>query len=95
MWAFYPIDAVEVTVAADQTEQYVWGEGKRRFVRCRTCGCTTHVLPTDRKPDSSIEVNLRLFEPAAVGGYRLRHFDGAVTWKYFDEGGSPSAESDA
>lgn len=95
IWAFYPLDAVRVTVAADQTDEYVWGKGTRRFIRCRACGCVTHVLPAAPRPDSSIEVNLRLFDAAALGKYRLRYFDGAVTWKYTDDAGPPSDEGDA
>ena len=84
LWAFYPLSTVIVSVDPDGTEEYVWGKGTRRFVRCRTCGCTTHVLPVNPQPESIIEVNIRLFEPASVGGFRIRHFDGADSWKYLD-----------
>lgn len=84
LWAFYPVDAVSVKVHRGATDEYRWGEGTRRFVRCGTCGCTTHVCPASPKPDSKIEVNARLFEPAALGPFRIRHFDGAASWKYLD-----------
>jgi hypothetical protein len=37
------------------------------------------------KPESEVEVNVRLFEPAVLGQFRLRFFDGADTWKYIGE----------
>ena len=85
LWAFYPADAVRITAEPAVLDGYVWGEGKRRFVRCRVCGCTTHVDLVARGPDSKIEVNLRLFEPAALGHFRIRWFDGADTWAYVHE----------
>jgi hypothetical protein len=94
LWAFYPLNAVIVNADADRIDEYVWGKATRRFVRCSTCGCTTHVLPVNLQPDGKIEVNIRLFEPAEVGAFRVRHFDGAVTWKYVDEIPS-STEGDA
>jgi len=35
--------------------------------------------------ESEMEVNMRLFEPAEVGPFRIRFFDGADTWKYIGE----------
>lgn len=84
LWAFYPVAEVRVVAGPDATETYVWGEGTRRFVRCRACGCTTHVLPAVARPEPKIEVNMRLFEPAVAGPFRLRCFDGAHAWKYLD-----------
>jgi hypothetical protein len=94
LWAFYPLNAVAVSVGSNRTDEYIWGKGTRRFVRCRTCGCTTHVLPASPQPESTIEVNIRLFEPSEVGAFRIRHFDGAVSWKYVDEA-PPPTEADA
>jgi hypothetical protein len=36
-------------------------------------------------PGSEVEVNVRLFEPVALGQFRIRFFDGADTWKYIGE----------
>ncbi len=85
LWAFYSIDEVRIEFPAGATETYVWGQGTRRFVRCRTCGCTTHVDPANPTPQSKVEVNVRLFEPALLGPFRIRLFDGADTWKYVGE----------
>ena len=86
-WAFFPVGTVRVTAQAGATEEYMWGKRTRRFVRCRTCGCTTHVNPVSEKPESEVEVNVRLFEPTVLGQFRIRFFDGADTWKYIGEGG--------
>jgi hypothetical protein len=91
LWAFYPIDEVRIEFPHNATETYVWGQGTRRFVRCRTCGCTTHVYPVSPKPASKVEVNARLFEPAVLGDFRIRLFDGAHTWRYIGEVPIPPA----
>lgn len=85
LWGFYPLDAVAIASPDGGTDEYVWGEATRRFVRCARCGCTTHVLPVVPKPTSKVEVNARLFDAALLGQMRVRHFDGADTWKYIDE----------
>ena len=85
LWAFYPIDAVHIECAPDATEDYSWAQRTRRFVRCRHCGCTTHVEPTQRTETSKIEVNVRLFDPQALGHFRVRPFDGADSWRYLDD----------
>jgi hypothetical protein len=89
LWAFFPADAVRITTQAGATAEYQWGEKKRRFVRCGTCGCTTHVQPVHPAPESKVEINVRLFEPDALGPFRIRLFDGADTWKYVDDTPAP------
>jgi hypothetical protein len=44
----------------------------------------THGLPVKRTPDAKMGVNARNFEPAAIAKARIRHFDGATSWKYVD-----------
>jgi hypothetical protein len=95
LWAFYSVAAVRITSEPGATDAYVWGKASRRFVRCRTCGCTTHVEPTSPTPESELEVNLRIFEPAVLGQFRVRFFDGANTWKYLDETHTASSNGGA
>lgn len=85
LWAFFPVGTVEVAAGPEATQEYAWGKKTRRFVRCATCGCTTHVLPMVARPESEIEVNMRLFDEADTGPLRIRMFDGAATWKYVGE----------
>ena len=85
LWAFYPVGSVRIASEPGSTEHYTWAEKTRRFVRCRTCGCTTHVEPAIPQAESKVEVNVRIFEPAEIGPFRIRLFDGADTWKYVGE----------
>lgn len=85
LWAFFPLGAVRVEADSGATQEYAWGKMTRRFVRCATCGCTTHVLPTEMSSEAEIEVNMRLFELAEIDQVQIRMFDGATTWKYLDE----------
>jgi hypothetical protein len=91
LWAFFPVNAVRITVQPGATDEYMWGGKTRRFVRCRICGCTTHVYPVSQKPEANVEVNVRLFEPGALGYFRIRLFDGAKTWKYIEDVSEPLA----
>lgn len=90
LWAFYPASAVRFTGHPEHTDSYSWGRHQRHFVRCRTCGCTTHCHRTLAGQETEIEVNLRLFDPQALGPFRLRHFDGAETWQYIEPGSTPT-----
>jgi len=82
LWAYYPADAVVVHGHPEQTEAYVQGDRTLRTVRCRTCGCTTHWEPLERKSDSRVGVNMRNFEPALLQGAQLKLLDGATTWTH-------------
>ena len=56
------------------------GPKKIEFHRCKICGCVTHWSPTDQR--DRMGVNGRLMEPEVVARARVRHLDGANTWKY-------------
>jgi hypothetical protein len=43
-----------------------------------------HWEPVDAGKDSRMGVNARNLEPGAIAGVRVRHLDGASTWKYLD-----------
>ncbi len=63
---------------------YSWGDKSLKFVRCATCGCITHWEPVQVKEDSRIGVNVRNLEPGSIASVRVRHLDGASTWKFLD-----------
>ncbi|HYX89987.1 MAG TPA: GFA family protein [Myxococcaceae bacterium] len=84
LWAYYKASTVRVEHAAGATAHYQWGERRLRFVRCARCGCVTHWEETRRTPASRVGVNARLIEPEVLGDVRIRHLDGARTWKYLD-----------
>jgi hypothetical protein len=83
LWAYYDSDAVKVHGHPERTAEYIQGDKTLRIVRCKTCGCTTHWEPLDRQQATRQGVNMRNFDPAAVGNPRIRLLDGADTWRSF------------
>lgn len=83
-WAYYQAGAVRLRYRRSDVQAYAWGDRSLRFIRCRACGCVLHHERTKKTPDSPIGVNTRNFPPEAVAGVRVRHLDGADTWKYLD-----------
>ncbi len=65
--------------------EYIWGDKTLRSIHCRTCGCVTHWEPLDPKAATKQGVNLGNFDPELIAAVRVRKFDGANTWKFFDE----------
>ena len=82
LWAYYSPKDVQVT--SDVTTVYMWGVRKIEFHRCKQCGCITHWTPVDKTRDR-MGVNARLMAPEVLERARVRHLDGANTWKYSDE----------
>ena len=81
LWAYYK--SAEVSVSGDTTG-YVWGDCELRFMRCACCGCVTHWEAEQPRVGGRVGVNVRNFDPAAIGAVRIRRLDGASTWKYLD-----------
>jgi hypothetical protein len=88
LWAYYSPAGVRV---AGPTGTYRWGDERLLFHHCPTCGCTTHWSPVDPDRDR-MGVNARLMDPAVVAAARVRRFDGADTWRYFDDEVTPPGE---
>ena len=80
LWAYYSLK--DVIVPSGLTDTYLRGPKKIEFHRCKICGCVTHWSPRDQRDEMG--VNARLMEPAVVARARIRHLDGADTWKYLD-----------
>jgi hypothetical protein len=85
LWTYYAPAQVRVTGA---TKTYRWGDRTLDLHHCATCGCATHWTPVDAPPER-MGVNARLMDPAVVAAARIRHLDGADTWKYLDEPPNP------
>lgn len=82
-WAYY--ERNEVTLpAAQSTQVYVWGDRMLAFHRCRSCGVTTHWQSLDGSK-TRLGVNARLMDGLDWSAIKVRHLDGANTWKYLDE----------
>jgi hypothetical protein len=84
LWAYYKVGTVRVIGHPARTAAYAWGDRTLRIVRCRNCGCVTHWEPLAPGRDARLGVNMRNFPPAVLGAARIRHLDGADTWKYLD-----------
>jgi len=75
---------VQVLGHPENTAEYVWGAKTIRTFRCRHCGCVTHWEPQQLEANSRVGVNIRNFDPSALGTVPVRRFDGADTWAYLD-----------
>jgi len=84
-WAYFEFGTVEIQGHPENTDEYVQGDKTMRTVRCRTCGCATHWEPLVPKPGSKHGVHLGNFDPEFTKSVPVRKFDGANTWKFFDE----------
>ena len=79
-WAYYPLN--DVIVPGGLTDVFMLGPKKIEFHRCKICGCVTHWSPRDQR--DRMGVNARLLDPEVVARARVRHLDGANTWKFLD-----------
>jgi hypothetical protein len=84
LWAYYRARSVRVISAPDALSSYCWGGRTLEFYRCSICGCVTHHERVRKHPDSTVGVNARNVDPAALASVRVRRLDGASTWKYLD-----------
>lgn len=84
LWAYYDASEVRVMAARDAMDQYSWGDRTIRFMRCATCGCLTHWIAIDPRQDNRLGVNARNLDADEIASIRVRHFDGASSWKFTD-----------
>ena len=84
LWAYYKASDLRVRAARGATHGYSWGDKSLRFVRCSGCGCIMCWEATNPAAIDRMGINARNFEPAAIAGVRVRHLDGASTWKFLD-----------
>jgi len=85
LWSYYRLGEVTVEAGDDALAAYVWGDRSLQNWRCRHCGCATHWTPAEGQNFDRMAVNLRLFDPEALGRFRIRQFDGADSWTYVGE----------
>ena len=83
LWAYYLCSEVKITGDPKHTDSYVQGDRTLRTVRCKTCGCVTHWSPLDPTTYPRMGVNMRMFDPAEAGDFRIRLLDGADSWQSF------------
>lgn len=83
LWAYYQGTEVRIVARPAAMSSYVWGDRMIRLMRCRRCGCVTHWVAA-KNPSGRMGVNTRNIDPEIMKGVRIRRFDGANTWKFFD-----------
>jgi hypothetical protein len=95
LWAYFGSSEVQVRGDPEHTESYIQGDRMLRTIRCRNCGNVTHwePLPFDRTKSERMGVNMRMFDPAEAGPFRIRLLDGADTWRswYWEDLTGPTA----
>ncbi|MCT7374815.1 GFA family protein [Chelativorans salis] len=84
LWTYYHPSEVTFLEGAGKTVAYLWGDRGLEFHHCPTCGCTTHWEPVRKEGAERMAVNARLMDPAKIAGIRVRHFDGAESFRYLD-----------
>ena len=84
-WVYFEFGTVEIEGHPEYTAEYIQHDGTLKTIRCRTCGCVTHWEPLEIKTGAKHGVHLANFDPEFVASVRVRKFDGANTWKFFDE----------
>lgn len=82
-WAYYQRKDVRIRAKRTAMDSYVWGDRVLRLMRCSRCGCVTRWVGITN-PAGHMGVNIRNVDPEIVKGVRIRHFDGARTWKFLD-----------
>ena len=84
LWAYYEFGSLRFDGHPENSAEYSWGDKTIRFVRCKTCACVTHWEPVIPKAGTKHGVNLNNFDFGLQQHLRIRHLDGADTWKYLD-----------
>lgn len=84
LWAYGNVNQIDLSYDPDGVIRYIWGDRSLVIISCRTCGCTTHWESTDPETRPRMGVNAAMADPASIAGIRIRHLDGADSWKFFD-----------
>jgi hypothetical protein len=83
-WAYYTRKSARIVRGATKLKAYAWGDKVIEFFHCKTCGCATHYESIEKNPAGRFAINSCCFALEDVADIRVRHFDGAYTWKYLD-----------
>lgn len=84
LWAYYAASSVSIEAPKRGLSTYSWNRRIRIYHRCAKCGCVMHYSYRKRQRNRIIAVNAVNFDPSALVGARIRHLDGAATWKFVD-----------
>ncbi len=84
LWVHSAIDTITITAPPGATIRYIQGDRLLAVHSCRTCGCTTHWENLQKDETDHMAVNFRMVDPEITQPLRVRHFDGADSWKFLD-----------
>jgi hypothetical protein len=84
LWAYYAASSVKIEAPKGGISKYSWNRKIRVYYRCKKCGCITHCTYRKKHRNTTVAVNAVNFEPSALVGARIRHLDGAASWKFLD-----------
>jgi hypothetical protein len=84
LWAYYSPRSVTVEAPKGGLSEYSWNRRIRVYYRCKKCGCVTHYSYRKKRRNTTVAVNAVNFEPSALAGVRIRHLNGAASWKFLD-----------
>ena len=84
LWAYYAARVVTIEAPKGGLTKYSWSRRIRSYCRCKQCGCVTHYEYRTKQRRPIIAVNAVNFEASALVGARIRHLDGAASWKFLD-----------
>ncbi len=84
LWGYYSARVVTIEATKNGFSKYSWKRKIRAYCRCKTCGCVTHYEYRKKRRNAIVAVNAVNFEPAALKNARIRHLDGARSWKFLD-----------
>jgi hypothetical protein len=84
LWAYYTRARARLVAGHEAVAMYTWNDRVIEFYHCRQCGCSTHYESVEKTPSSRFAINARCLAPEELARVKVRHFDGASSWKYLD-----------
>jgi len=84
LWAYYKPSSVRIEAPPNGLMRYAWNRQIRDYHRCRKCGCVTHYTYRKKNVWNTVGVNASNFDPEIAAAARVRHLDGAKSWKMID-----------
>ena len=84
LWAYYKPSSVRISAAKGALAKYSWNRRIRNYHRCTRCDSVTHYTYRKKSSWATVGVNANNFEPSVIQHARVRHLDGASSWKFLD-----------
>jgi hypothetical protein len=84
LWAYYAAGSVRIIAPRGGLSKYSWNRKIRAYYRCKKCGCVTHYAYRKKRRQTTVAVNAANFELSTLAGVRIRHLDGAKSWRFLD-----------